>query len=375
MNLERFLRDLSPLRATGLFLVAFLLGSFAVLANWGSLLAWTILPTVPIIAYSFVLWTSQVHYSVSHGHEIKTSPYILGFLLTLVSLFGLFRKIGLDPLSRDIDDLELLVGQVGAALATTAVGLVSRQILITTDPAENQREKIFQSLAGDLRQNANEFDSAQRKLVSLIQEFVSSREELFSREEQAFQKFLDGLERGSQILTEIETTYPQRLQETLSTFDKHLVTLDKTVSDAGQSVGDLCAAARERSEDLARTGRNVEEHMSESVQHWDDASRSLTTALNTSAESLKLATGEAVTLQSELKDTQGAVRVIVEQLQLLPEQVGQVVQNIGVETTAANENTASLLSGLLQDVKAVDKIVDEVTELLTKQVERLKTDG
>ena len=179
MDSATFLRDLGPTQALWLFFAALVLGIAAIVTDWGSIWAWVLLPSAPIVAYSLALWVSQATYFVSHSPGIKTSPYILGFLLTLVALFNLFLRGGADLVSGDID-LDLLLGQVGAAVMTTAVGLVSRQILITTDPAEEQQQ-VFQSLAGELRRNASEFDSAQRKLVSLIQEFVGAREELFSR--------------------------------------------------------------------------------------------------------------------------------------------------------------------------------------------------
>lgn len=374
MNLALFLRDLGPARATWLFLVALLFGTAMVLFDWGSILAWVLLPTIPIVVYSLALGASQVRYSVSHTPEIKTSPYILGFLLTLIALFGLFLRGGEDLISGDIDR-NIMVGQIGAAIMTTAVGLVCRQVLITTDPAHDQREKVFRSLAGDLRRNATDFEMAQKRLVSLITEFVSTREELFEKEEQAFRKFMDGLERGSQILTEIETTYPKRLQASLATFHKNINTLDKAVGEAVKNVGDLSVAAKDGSDGIVSTGKTVEELLSQSAQQWDQASRDLAVTLTSSTESLKLAADESLAVQNGLGDIQEAMQAVVQQLQLLPEQTSQIVQSIGMESTAAHENVASLVSNLLQDVKAVDAVMDEVTTLLTKHVERLKNNG
>ena len=142
MDSATFLRDLGPTQALWLFFAALVLGLAAIVTDWGSIWAWVLLPSAPIVAYSLALWVSQATYFVSHSPGIKTSPYILGFLLTLIALFNLFLRGGADLVSGDID-LNLLLGQVGAAIMTTAVGLVSRQILITTDPAEEQQQQVF----------------------------------------------------------------------------------------------------------------------------------------------------------------------------------------------------------------------------------------
>ena len=372
MDSATFLRDLGPTQALWLFFAALVLGLAAIVTDWGSIWAWVLLPSAPIVAYSWALWVSQTTYFVSHSPGIKTSPYILGFLLTLIALFSLFLRGGADLVSGNID-LDVLMGQVGAAIMTTAVGLVSRQVLVTTDPAEQHQQQVFQSLAGDLRRNASEFDSAQRKLVSLIQEFVGAREELFSREELAFQKFLGGLERGSQILTEVETTYPKRLQSALSAMNKHVQALDQAVGDATRHVTDLSAAAKEGSDGITNTGTRVEELLSKSAQQWDQASRSLTSALTTSAGSLKQAADEAAALQSQLSGTQEALRSIVQNLKLLPEQARQAVEKIGSESKSAHDDVASLLSNLIQDAKAMNDVMDEVTTLLTRRVESMSS--
>jgi hypothetical protein len=128
-------------------------------------------------------------------------------------------------------------------------------------------------------------------------EFVSTREELFEKEEQAFRKFMDGLERGSQILTEIETTYPKRLQASLGAFHKNIKTLDKAVGEAVKNVGDLSVTAKDGSDGIVSTGKTVAELLSQSAQKWDQVSRGLAITLTNSTESLKLAADEGLAVR------------------------------------------------------------------------------
>ena len=157
--------------------------------------------------------------------------------------------------------------------------------------------------------------------------------------------------------------------------NKHVQALDQTVGDATRHVTDLCAAAKEGSEGIANTGNRVEELLSKSAEHWDQASRSLTSALTTSTDSMKQAADETAALQSQLSGTQEALGSIVQNLKLLPEQTRQVVERIGSESKSAHDDVASLLSNVIQDAKAMNAVVDEVTTLLTKRVESMGSHG
>ena len=191
----------------------------------------------------------------------------------------------------------------------------------------------------------------------------------------AFQKFLGGLERGSQILTEVETTYPKRLQSALSAMNKHVEALDQAVGDASRHVIDLCAAAKAGSDGITETGNRVQELLSQSAQQWDQASRSLTSALMASADSMKQGATETAALQRQLSGIQKDLISIVQNLMLLPEQTRQVVERIGSESKSAHDDVASLISDLIQDAKAMNAVMDEVTTLLTERVNSMRSHG
>lgn len=362
----RFLRDLNPRRTSALFFAALVAGTGLILPNWGALWVWVVMPVIPIVLYGGALWVSQAHFLVSHTSAIKSSPYILGFTLTLIALFNLFLRGGNELVTGTVDQ-DLLLGQVGAAIATTAVGLVTRQVLITHDFQEEDQHRVFQSLATQLRENARDFDSAQRQLISLIKEFVATREELFSQEEQAFQRFLSGLDSGSQILTEIETTYPKRLQSALATIEDHLLVLDGAVTGTTRNLAELCTTAKRGNEEVQSSASAILIQLSESSGKWAEASQAAINGLDTSRRTLR----NQVEAVRELREKLDGV---VHSFEQLPAQISEAMMHWGAKSRANHDELADLFSGLLADVRAMDVVVDEVASLLSKRVANFKNE-
>jgi len=91
-----------------------------------------------------------------------------------------------------------LFREIGAAILTTATGLFMRQILLASDRAEEAQDRIFRTIAEEVRKDTLEFHDAQKLFVKLIKEFVQAREEMFSDEEKAFAEYLKALKDGAQ---------------------------------------------------------------------------------------------------------------------------------------------------------------------------------
>ena len=344
----KLLRDLNPRFASALFFVALVAGVVLILWPWGSLLAWVVLPLLPVLLYSVALYVSQTKFLVSHSAAVKSSPYILGFTLTLAALFNLFWRGGADLVDGTIDQ-DLFLGQIGAAIATTAVGLIARQVLFTHDAVEEDQDRIFRSLASELRRNAKDFDLAQRQLVSLLKEFVATREQLFSLEEQAHQRFLSGLESGSQILTEIETKYPNRLRSALQTIGTHVTALDETVTEAARNLTELSTSAKEGNKEIRTSASALLTALAEDSRKWGEVSRAARDGLDGSTS---------------------AVRV-------REEAVKSTLDGMQISMSAARKNhdeLAAEFSRLLTDVRAMDQVIDEVASLLSKRVAGLKNE-
>ena len=339
--------------------------------DWPNRWAWVILPVVPVLLYSIALWVSQHFYLVSHSPAIANSPYILGFMLTLVALLDLFLRGGTSIVDGEIDQ-DLVLGRVGAAVATTAVGLLSRQVLITNNIQLEDQDQVFQSLARQLKKNARDFQSAQKQLVALIQEFVEAREELFSKEEQAYAKFLDDLDRGSQILARIETEYSTRLSSALDALGAHVEDLDTGVTSAAGDLRTLTATAKQGAEEIRGSATTVAGTLHDSSTLWKTASAEAVGSLDASNQVILERVESLTALQAKLDALSGSIDATIQSLGTVPEHANAMFERWDATSKSNHEQIAAMYSDLFADAKAMNMIVDEVAELLRKRVDNLK---
>jgi hypothetical protein len=156
-------------------------GSFLVFGGWGK----PFLPTLPVVGYGLVLIVSQEVYYVQLAASIRDSPYFLGFILTLIEILNvLFIGFPQENIGG------FLFREIGAAILTTAAGLMMRQILLANDAAEEAQDRMFRTLAEEVRKDTVEFHQTQKLFVNLIREFVQTRERMFSEEEKASAEYL-----------------------------------------------------------------------------------------------------------------------------------------------------------------------------------------
>ncbi len=212
MSIHDFFRDLNSNRCGRLFFGFLVLSVCFILLPLRQVWAWIVLPAVPLAAYIAALVYSQRVYYVAHSIEIKNSAYIFGFLLTLIAICNLFIQSGEALMGRGLNENDVnspfVIGQIGAAIVSTVVGLLGRQVLVTGDPLEADQDEVYRDLTKTLRENAIELDQAQKQLIDVVKDFVTQREVLFQDEERAFQRFVTGLEKGEQLLTNLEITFP-----------------------------------------------------------------------------------------------------------------------------------------------------------------------
>lgn len=146
-----------------------------------------------VALYCVQLLIGQSKAGGTQGDDFKDSPYILGYVLTLVSLFVAFRTLpGLDESSLAAV-LPRLVRILGAALLTSIVGFVGRQLLIAYDRGVTERAAIFASIEEELRANAASFRRAQVQLVQLVDDFSKDKQRLRDEEIKALNEYLDSI--------------------------------------------------------------------------------------------------------------------------------------------------------------------------------------
>jgi ABC-type transporter Mla subunit MlaD len=256
---QAYLLRLTPARAFLLFTVALAVGVAAILS--GS--RWVWVPVVPVLLYGGALAHAQRHLYVQLDGTLKDSPYFLGFILTLFGLFDIFTTLSIGgeaPL-----DVPLVVGKAGGAILATVAGLFMRQLLLASDPGEEARDAVFQSLAREIRERTVDFHQAQSRFVALVQEFGSAHERMLSREEAAFERYVARLEAGSAQLGRLQEQYPERVESLLATLGDANARLERVGREAEQEHVRLreqltrrILAAREAQEaELSRTAQTL----------------------------------------------------------------------------------------------------------------------
>ena len=163
------------------------------------------------------------------------------------------------------------------------------------------------------------------------------------------QRFLSGLESGSQILTEIETTYPKRLRSALQTIGTHVAALDERVAQATRNLADLSTTTKEGNQEIRTSAAALLAELSEDSRKWAEASRAARDGLDGSTRAVR-AREEAI--KSSLDGMQTSM----------------------VKSQDSHDELAAAFSRLLADVRAMDQVIDEVASLLSRRVADLKNE-
>jgi hypothetical protein len=258
MSAPPYLSVLTPTKAFRLFAAALLAGIGFIVFGLGP--AW--MAGAAVLAYGAALAIAQQKHFVALSGTVKDSPYFLGFMLTMISLAKIFYDLEGQQTSANAISANV-VGEAGAAILVTVAGLFMRQLLTSLDPGEDARDAVFQSIASELRERTVEFHETQARFVGLLKEFVSAKESLFSREEAAFEGYVERLERGAAMLGEIGSTYPARLSGLLDGVAAATKQLTNEFSGCAQ---DLEAASGSIAATTAKELRAAEEAIAASGQ-------------------------------------------------------------------------------------------------------------
>jgi hypothetical protein len=207
-SIKDALVNLTTRGAFKLFLCAIALGAVSVAADFW--LPW--FPALVVALYGSCLVYAEIKGHVSLSDLTNNSPYFLGFILFLFSLFITFLRYGRQP---EQMQMGFVIRELGASLLTTIVGLPFRQWLFAYDPAQQDQDLFYHALEEELRRSAGEFKKSQIELVGLVEQFVETRKTLFAEEEAASEKYISNLKRGVSVFDESFAEYPSLISSAL----------------------------------------------------------------------------------------------------------------------------------------------------------------
>lgn len=363
------LQTLTPERTTYLFLVTFIIGIATIIPPWPNPWLSMFIPVIPLTGYSLVLWTAQTRYMVSHTSTVKTSPYILGFSFTLVALLNLFVRASAN-LDSQTFDANALVGQIGAAISTTIVGLLCRQLLILYDPSERLQQGVFESLAEQMREHATEFDRAQRKLITVVQEFTDERETLFKKEIQASSSYLAHLTKTSEALAEIETLIPERLHTVADSLHSTTNIINEASSSSEAALSALTSSVQKDQEQASAATAELVKVLQEGATSTTTATTGIVQKLSEATSAIQRTAEATRATVKELGACSSRLDGIVKRLAEAPDEFSRSLSSATQRSSELDKEVATRLSSVVEDIRAIDTIVDDVTTLLSKRIER-----
>lgn len=392
-SLALFLQDLTGLRAFFLFALSLLFSVGAAVALGSDGIYAFVVPSAPVLAYSALLVLAQRRMYVHLNGTLRDSPYFLGFMVTMAELVLVFASIARQmPPGRQLADIgnALDVGSfirsAGAAVVPTVVGLFSRQALHSLDTSEEAVDRVWESLAREVRQRTFELHQAQSQFVKLLNEFNSSREELFAREETASRRYVENLEVSARSLAS--------LPDQASVIDGHLKNVTESLKAIAESLAarrdaaahQLDLALRQLGEQFLQTTNTLRESLSTSIQAVTSQTQRLQSTLQTagdlvtrqaqglesvvnrfapSAESIARAF-EAVAKQAD--SAKASLAAAIDELNRSGKLLGQTAVNMDQANTQTQQNVAKQLDALSKDLQAIDSVVSQVVTHISRHL-------
>ncbi|GEM_PF-4672396 len=282
--------------------------------------------------YGSCLIYAEIVGHISHSDLTNNSPYFLGFVLFLFSLFVTFTRYGVQA---EHMQMGFVIRELGSSLLTTVVGLPFRQWLFAYDPAQQDQDAFYRTLEEELRRSAGEFKKSQIELVGLVEQFVEVRKTLFEQEQTAAEQYVSNLRRAVLIFEDSFGGYPQLIASSLEActkmFDKLKARMQK---------------------------------LSEVVEQFDSSQ------LKNAETELQKFTEQAIVLRQSLDALSESVTGLTSQAGAIP---GVVSQAYGAFAETAGQGAAQLranLGILLSDLGNLDRLLTEFVDIQTKAIGR-----
>jgi hypothetical protein len=202
---------------------------------------------------------------------------------------------------------------------TTIIGLPFRQLLFAYAPGQIDQDNFFRILEDELRRSATQFSKSQAEFVILIQDFIATREILFTQEETASKKYIANLEKASKV------------------FDEALDGIPSQISSALTSCATNVNELKIKLHDLAKASQAVDGDSFALTIKQVDAVKSLATEMST-------------TLTSVITS----------------------ITSIGGAAKDADLGLRTIVEGMQRDLKGVDAVLSEFIEVTRERISRLQ---
>ena len=205
---------------TILFLFSFIIGALCIYFTLMEL----VFPLIIVFFYSVVLYfIDRSKYLSLSGFE-KNTPYYLGFLFTLFSLFSLSIQSDFS-----FDSTASLLTTMSIALSTTILGLIMRQILLSLSIPPSEDYLVLLKQIQDHTQNLQEaFVPVKSHVTNALNEFETIKKAVLERENKTVSQAAEKLRKD--IFAGLEGTFSEKIKGVLdSVSDFYIEDHDTTI--------------------------------------------------------------------------------------------------------------------------------------------------
>ncbi len=213
--------------ATLFFLFSFIIGALSIYFTIMEL----VFPLVIVFAYSAVLYVIYRKKYLALSSFDKNSPYYLGLLFTLFSLFSLSIKSGFS-----FDSSTLLLTTMSIALSTTILGLIMRQILLSMSvPPSEDYLSLLKQIQGQTQNLQGAFDPVKSHITKAINEFETIKKAVLEWDKNVVPQSVEKLRQ--KIFVTLEGTFSEKIKivlDSLSDFylEDHETTIGQILPDS-----------------------------------------------------------------------------------------------------------------------------------------------
>lgn len=253
---------------TLLFLFSFIIGALCIYFTIIEL----VFPLVIVFFYSALLYIIDRSKYLSLSSFDKNSPYYLGFLFTLFSLFSLSIKSGFSFVST-----ASLLTTMSIALSTTILGLILRQILLSMSipPSEDYLD-LLKHIQDHTKNLQEAFVPVKSHVTKALNEFETIKKTVLERENKAVSQSAEKLRQD--IFAGLEGTFSEKIKGVLdSVSDFYIEDHDTTI---GQILPDSYKG--EISERLDKFYREVMDSLNKNTEKFLDSLSQLSLQLKKS---------------------------------------------------------------------------------------------
>lgn len=213
--------------ATLLFLLSFIIGALCIFFTFLEF----VFPLAIVFVYSASLYIMNKTKTLTLSSFDKNTPYYLGLLFSLFSLFSLSVKSGFS-----YDSPSLLLTTMSIALSTTILGLILRQILLSFSPPDSEDYiELLKQIQIHSTNLQEAFSPLKNQITNITDEFNTIKKTIQEKETNVTSESLEKLRNS--IFSDLEGTFSKQMKAVLDSvsdfyIEDHETTIGQILPDS-----------------------------------------------------------------------------------------------------------------------------------------------